>query len=359
MDVNSTLVDIVNMLGVECYIATLDTRRVTKISDSGCRGMTEINKLVDFSLKHQYSLINVKNHYAVLVQLNINEMCVLIPDCDSNRNLEMDMNVTSIIFNIKRICRIIFEVYNQTPAPSAELHIETPAITKNFLTHDQAVQEINEIKQLNDQLLKTFLNHDEVAYKIVCAEIISNSYIVSELQNVDKARMLMHEYVFLLIRGAVCQGYPATELGVIKKRLYSLITKLDDTINLRYMLNQLFLNIYTIIFGIRKTVNKTTMIKKYIDYNISGSVKLADISLATGIHIKKLNIIFKKAFATTIHQYVRDKKLSIAKNLLIETELSIQDIVDIVGFSDKSHFITSFKKSAGMTPQKFRQEIHF
>ncbi|HJD28880.1 MAG TPA: helix-turn-helix domain-containing protein, partial [Candidatus Blautia avicola] len=45
-----------------------------------------------------------------------------------------------------------------------------------------------------------------------------------------------------------------------------------------------------------------------------------------------------------------------AKGLLItDPHLKIQDIARLTGFSSVSHFITMFKRTAGVTPLQFRK----
>ena len=66
--------------------------------------------------------------------------------------------------------------------------------------------------------------------------------------------------------------------------------------------------------------------------------------------------IFKKETGFSYKNYVIEKRLSLAKKLLTETDYSIHDIALHVGYDNYSYFTRLFKKSFGMTPVEFRNQ---
>jgi YesN/AraC family two-component response regulator len=48
-------------------------------------------------------------------------------------------------------------------------------------------------------------------------------------------------------------------------------------------------------------------------------------------------------------------RIETAKNMLIETDLSIDDIINKIGFSNKSGFYKKFLEATGMMPSDFRK----
>jgi len=60
---------------------------------------------------------------------------------------------------------------------------------------------------------------------------------------------------------------------------------------------------------------------------------------------------------TTPHKYIIDKRLSIAYNLLEFTNQSVSEIAQAVGYEDEYYFCRIFKKKAGISPGKYRQQI--
>ena len=64
---------------------------------------------------------------------------------------------------------------------------------------------------------------------------------------------------------------------------------------------------------------------------------------------------FKTLANDSFSDKLREIKLEKAKWLLITTDLSVQNISEIIGFKEKSYFFRIFKKRYGMTPLKYRK----
>lgn len=72
-------------------------------------------------------------------------------------------------------------------------------------------------------------------------------------------------------------------------------------------------------------------------------------------HPYHLNHIVKGETGKSLHKHLIDTRLNIAKNYLLTTSYSIEQISWKCGFSTTSYFIKKFKDSVGMTPKKYRQ----
>lgn len=68
-----------------------------------------------------------------------------------------------------------------------------------------------------------------------------------------------------------------------------------------------------------------------------------------------VNREFKKILGIPLKQYVLNKKIDISVSMLITTDLSMQDIVDKLNFSNVSNFINIFKSIYKITPAKYRK----
>ncbi|MBD7914432.1 helix-turn-helix transcriptional regulator [Clostridium sp. Sa3CUN1] len=64
---------------------------------------------------------------------------------------------------------------------------------------------------------------------------------------------------------------------------------------------------------------------------------------------------FKNLAKDSFSNKLREIKLEKSKWLLITTDLSVQNISEIIGFKEKSYFFRIFKKRYGMTPLKYRK----
>ena len=93
----------------------------------------------------------------------------------------------------------------------------------------------------------------------------------------------------------------------------------------------------------------------YGDPNISAQY-LADKYHITPAYFSRL---FHEKCGCTFPDYLAALRIERARELLLEREnLSIQEICELVGYSNASYFTTSFKKKYGMTPGQFRRSQH-
>ena len=61
---------------------------------------------------------------------------------------------------------------------------------------------------------------------------------------------------------------------------------------------------------------------------------------------------------TSPHSYLTEVRLLHAKQLLLETSDSIEQIAAACAFCSSSNFIRTFRRINGLTPAKFRQMFH-
>lgn len=82
---------------------------------------------------------------------------------------------------------------------------------------------------------------------------------------------------------------------------------------------------------------------------------IRSLSLQVGINEKKLKYGFKEVFGTTIYGYLFEYKMSLAKQLLQDTDKSIWEIAELCGYEYTSHFCTAFKRRFGVSPGSSRK----
>lgn len=103
--------------------------------------------------------------------------------------------------------------------------------------------------------------------------------------------------------------------------------------------------------------NIVDQVKKLIAENLSvGNLQRDELAAMVHVSAGYLGRIFKKETGVTITDYVIKKRIVIAKQLLIKTNLSITDISTRVGISYSSYFTKVFKEQVEMTPQEYRQQ---
>ena len=99
------------------------------------------------------------------------------------------------------------------------------------------------------------------------------------------------------------------------------------------------------------------LVKDYVKNHYSEEMDLNSISRALGFSSSYLTKVFNKIENCTPSKYIRSYRMGIAKKLLHDNNLTIQQIASHVGYNDPFHFSKSFKQVVGISPTQYKQEI--
>lgn len=105
-----------------------------------------------------------------------------------------------------------------------------------------------------------------------------------------------------------------------------------------------------------KVVHKTLgeAAKAYIKNNLHKKITLAALSMSLHCSTVTLTEHFRKEFGITIMQYVLNKRMELAKDLLKNTDMSVKEIAYSCGFADVEYFSRCFRDNCGNSPAKWR-----
>lgn len=103
----------------------------------------------------------------------------------------------------------------------------------------------------------------------------------------------------------------------------------------------------------QQLVNK---IHAYIHQHLSRDVTLQSISEHVYLHAVYLSKIYKEITGLNLSEYILQARMEEAKRLLEQTSLKIYEITEKVGYQSPQHFIRTFKKYYGVTPDSFRKQ---
>ena len=131
---------------------------------------------------------------------------------------------------------------------------------------------------------------------------------------------------------------------------------------------QLSINCYTMLLNIADSSSATSpagepLYHNYVlpvieeierDYTLPLTVD--ELSRKVFVTPQYLSRLFRRYLNCSVYEYLTAFRISKAKELLITCPmLDIRDIALRTGFSDSSHFISTFRKAVGTTPLKFRR----
>ncbi len=72
---------------------------------------------------------------------------------------------------------------------------------------------------------------------------------------------------------------------------------------------------------------------------------------------KYLSNVVKQTLGTSPNTCIDNALMRQAKSLLTSTSLSVQQIADLLGFQNQSHFGTFFKRRTGASPKAFKEQV--
>lgn len=103
---------------------------------------------------------------------------------------------------------------------------------------------------------------------------------------------------------------------------------------------------------------KMDLIDQYISEHMDQNISVDE--LAERLNYSKYYFLreFKKLNGITPYQYVVDKKMKKARDLLSKNDYSIANASYDLGFSDQAYFTHAFKKHTGLTPGQFQKQLH-
>jgi AraC-like DNA-binding protein len=94
---------------------------------------------------------------------------------------------------------------------------------------------------------------------------------------------------------------------------------------------------------------------RFIQQHLDKDISLDELAGVIGISKHHLCKMFPRYFGCTPMDYVRNRRLEKAAQLLRQSGLSITDISELCGYSNSSYFGKVFMKVIGLTPTEFRE----
>lgn len=94
---------------------------------------------------------------------------------------------------------------------------------------------------------------------------------------------------------------------------------------------------------------------QHIDQHFRESVDQKDLAQRCGMTPFRFSRLFKDVVGVGFMEYILNKRMDFAKELLDNSQMPITSIGYEAGFKDPSYFARAFKQSCGCTPSEYRQ----
>ena len=105
----------------------------------------------------------------------------------------------------------------------------------------------------------------------------------------------------------------------------------------------------------KQQVDIVKAVNEHISTQFMKRITIDSLSDQFDIPTSTLKRCFKGVYGTTIHHYLKECRINAAKRLLQESDQSVLEIANAVGYENGSKFTSAFKESTGVTPSAYRK----
>lgn len=93
----------------------------------------------------------------------------------------------------------------------------------------------------------------------------------------------------------------------------------------------------------------------YIKANIHSAINMKKLSDVANMSTTAFHRFFKKELGITPVEFIAQEKIKMAKTLLSEPNIHINEVSYELGYEDSNYFIRLFKKHEGITPKQYQK----
>lgn len=240
-----------------------------------------------------------------------------------------------------------FIIYDTGDVPVKTFTYDNISSGKHHSYHkeEKIIQELLQSEQSLESLVRSNLGH------VQALPLATNDILRSE-----KNRLI-------IMSALCCRG--AINLGVPSETAFSFadffVIRLEDT----RTVDEIPMLLTQMISFFRKEVKKakeenqyskhTRTLINYIDAHIQQNIDLVSIARTLNLNYKYVSKLFRKETGVNFIDYVYQKKVRLAKDLLKSQNCKIEDVSYYLGFSEPYYFSRVFKRYIGMTPSEYRK----
>ena len=96
-------------------------------------------------------------------------------------------------------------------------------------------------------------------------------------------------------------------------------------------------------------------VRRYIDLHFKEPLTLEQLAEESHMNKFYLSHAFKRQYGISPINHLIQRRLDESKYLLAETDLSVSQVAQLLGFSSSSYFSQLFRKAEGVSPREYRQ----
>lgn len=232
----------------------------------------------------------------------------------------------------------------------------------NIIDIENIEKQPEELYYFHSEKEKLLINNLKVGNKQEVIAIIGQLF-----EEIEESGNLSNKYVqqiftriiSLMIELVIESGVNVKDVFGEKHDLYHEFSQKETIQDIKSWLTQTCITVINSLeeINLRKQSKYIQKLKEYITENSNNDISLIDAAEYIGLNSAYLSKLFKENFGQNFIDYLNITRINKAKQLLINTHLSVKEIGFIVGFNTIQNFMRAFKKYEGVTPGQYRENM--
>ena len=208
-----------------------------------------------------------------------------------------------------------------------------------------------EAMQIDENLLITAkpgdMRHTKLPFKCYYIHMIAEGEIKDILMKIPRYLKISERDEYLKIFKELTEYYERRQ-DADELMMQSLILKLIHKLSRESLVAEA--DDRRSFFAVESTVN-------FISKNLTEDLSLAALAKREGFSPIHFHNLFKSATGKTLRDFVEEKRIRAAANLIVSTSKNLTEIAYECGFSSQAYFSFVFKRRMNMTPRQYAKSI--
>ncbi|MDO5522151.1 MAG: AraC family transcriptional regulator [bacterium] len=174
----------------------------------------------------------------------------------------------------------------------------------------------------------------DIKYLFCCSITLATRFAIEGGLNEEKAYNASDLYIQKM---DLCKS--RSEVIELQKEMFTFFTKQIASLNKEVIYSK-----------------PVIMCVDYIYNHLNEKITVKQLAAVVSLNPNYLSSLFKKEMGISISDYITEKRIESACNMLKHSSFTYSEISTFLGFSSQSYFISVFKKQMGSSPKKYRNQ---
>ncbi|WP_336366479.1 AraC family transcriptional regulator [Marinobacter sp. C2H3] len=140
--------------------------------------------------------------------------------------------------------------------------------------------------------------------------------------------------------------------------LHAQVTTAETGAATQHQMLQLLLQLLQERYGNPRSLDRRiAAARQLLDDQFHRSISAAELASVAHLSVRQLNALFREQLGVTPHQYLTERRMARARQMLEQTGASLQQVADAVGYQSMSTFSDRFRRHFGHPPGHFRRSV--